>query len=455
MGIDLKGRNVLVLGLGESGFGVAQFLREERANVIVNDIKNEEAFKDLIPKLKELNISYLFGEHPVELLNNIDLLVISPGISKDNPIYKEASKRGVKVIGEIELAYLYSKVPIIAVTGTKGKSTTSTLIGEILNAAQIKNIVAGNIGVPFVNVVKTLNEGFFILEVSSFQLEDIETFCPYISLFINIYPDHLDRYKGMEEYAKAKAKIFMNQKENDFAILNYDQKEIRKLASICRAQKLFFSLLNLKGDGIFLDGSFLNFKINGKEGKIKVPLKCLKNQAFLNDFMAASLVALILGINPETIEEVGENFKGISFTLEKVGEVKGRIFINDSKATNPISTIYAVRSISSPIWLILGGRNKKFDFEELFKNIKISSVRGVILIGETKEIMRELAQKYDILYFEEDALEEAVLKAFKLSVPGDIILLSPGCASFDMFENYKERGKSFNRIVESIKDEKI
>jgi len=211
----------------------------------------------------------------------------------------------------------------------------------------------------------------------------------------------------------------------------------------------------LKGDGIFLDGSFLNFKINGKEGKIKVPLKGLKNQAFLNDFMAASLVALILGIEPETIEEVGENFNGIPFALEKVGEVKGRIFINDSKATNPISTIHAIRSISSPIWLILGGRNKKFDFEELFKNIKISSVKGVALIGETKEIMKELAQKYDIFYFEGNTLEEAVLKAFKLSIPGDVILLSPGCASFDMFENYKERGKSFNRIVESIKDEKV
>lgn len=457
MGLDLKNKKVLVLGLGDSGISVARFLIEEKAKVMVNDYKSEEFFKDLIEYFKKEGIEYIFGEHPIEILKDIDLIVISPGIPKNNPIYLEAKRREIKIISEIELAFHFSKAPIIAVTGTKGKSTTTSLIGEILKNAGIENIVAGNIGLPFISVVRKLNDGFFVLEVSSFQLEDIMEFKPFISLFINIYPDHLDRYQSMDEYIRAKERIFMNQNEKDYAIINHDQEEIIKLASKYSMRKLFFGF-NKLGDkyGIYYDESSkgIVYKTFEREGILKVP-KGIWNSVLLKNFMAASLVGLLLNIDDKTIEKTGEEFKGIPFALEKIGEIKGRIFINDSKATNPISTISAIKSINSPIILILGGRNKNFNFEELFEYIKKSNVKSVILIGETKKIMSSLAESYKISYEKADSLEEAVRMGFKRSEPGDVILLSPACASFDMFENYKERGKVFNKIVEKIKNEEI
>lgn len=458
MAPNLKNKNVLVLGLGDSGISVAKFLKEEGANVVVNDAKPKENFKSLIEYFEYEKIKYFFGGHSVNILdeNNIELIVISPGVPKTNPLYIEAKKKGIPVISEIELAYKFSKVPIIAVTGTKGKSTTTTLIGEILKNAGIENIIAGNIGLPFISVVKKLNKGVFVLEVSSFQLEDIEEFKPYISLFINIYPDHLDRYSNMEEYINAKARIFINQTEKDYSILNYDQNEIVKLASPYSMRKLYFSLNNSLQEkyGIYYSSpNELKFRIPDKEGVIKIP-KGIWNIILVKNFMAASLVGILLGVEKEIIEKTGEEFKGIPFALEKIGEIEGRIFVNDSKSTNPISTISAIKSINSPIILIIGGRNKNFAFEELFENIKSSNVKFVVLIGETKEIMSSLAKEYGVYYEKADSLEEAVKISFNMSQPGDVILLSPACASFDMFENYKERGKMFNKIFEKIKNEK-
>lgn len=459
MVLDLKNKNVLVLGLGESGISVTKFLREEGANVIVNDAKPKEKFESLIEYFEQEKIKYFFGEHPINILsdNNIELIIISPGIPKTNPLYLEAIKREIPVISEIELAYQFSKVPIVAVTGTKGKSTTTTLIGEIFKNANIESIVAGNIGLPFISVVKKLKKGVFVLEVSSFQLEDIKEFRPYVSLFINIYPDHLDRYSNMEEYIKAKARIFVNQTENDYSILNYDQSEIVNLASYYPVRKLYFSSNSDLEDkyGIYCKPpNKLFYKTPEREGIIKVP-KGIWNNILIKNFMAASLVGILFGIEDEIIEKTGEEFKGIPFALEKVGEIEGRVFINDSKATNPISTISAIKSIISPIILIIGGRNKNFAFEELFENIKKSSVKAVVLIGETREVMSNLAKEYGIVYETADSLEKAVRISFDMSQPGDIILLSPACASFDMFENYKERGKMFNKIVEKIKNEKV
>uniref|UniRef100_A0A7C2GFQ6 UDP-N-acetylmuramoylalanine--D-glutamate ligase n=1 Tax=Dictyoglomus thermophilum TaxID=14 RepID=A0A7C2GFQ6_DICTH len=456
MVLDLKGKKVLVLGLGESGVSTAKFLKDEGVKVIVNDYKEEEYFKNLINYFKENDISYIFGGHPTEILNDVDLIVISPGIPKTNPIYIEAKRRGIKVISEIELAYWYSEVPIIAVTGTKGKSTTTTLIGEILKNANIPNIVAGNIGLPFVSVVKNLKEGYFVLEVSSFQLEDVEEFRPFISLFINIYPDHLDRYSNMNEYILAKARIFMNQKKEDYAILNHDQKEIVNLAKPYEVRKLFFGFDKHEEEGLFYeeDKSEIFYNFSDRKGFLSIP-KGIWNRILVNNFMASALVGLLLGVREEVIEKTGEEFQGIPFALQKIGEINGRIFVNDSKATNPISTISAIRSITSPILLILGGRNKNFDFQELFENIKKSTVKVLILIGETKEVMKNLSEEYDIPYVLADSLESAVKKAYEMSQPGDVILLSPACASFDMFRNYKERGKVFNEVFERLKYEKI
>uniref|UniRef100_A0A7C3MRI7 UDP-N-acetylmuramoylalanine--D-glutamate ligase n=1 Tax=Dictyoglomus thermophilum TaxID=14 RepID=A0A7C3MRI7_DICTH len=456
MDVNLNFKKALVLGLGISGLKIAEFLKNEGIDVIVNDYKKEDSFKDVIPLLKEKDIDFFFGDHPVELLQDIDLLVLSPGIPKTNPIYQEAIKRNLKIVGEIELAYWFAKVPIIAVTGTKGKSTTTTLIGEILNGAKIDNVVAGNIGLPFISVVKDLDKGYFVLEVSSFQLEDIESFRPYISVFTNIYPDHLDRYGSMNEYIEAKERIFMNQQEEDFAILNYDQDIIREVAKKYPVNKLYFSENPIKEYGIYFDKNKLIYHTENKNGFMNPSPNGLWNSILLKNFMAASLVGLILGIDEKVIEDVGNRFKGIPFALEKVDTVNGRVFINDSKATNPISTILAIKSINASIVLILGGRNKNFDFTELFESIKQNgNVKHVVLIGETKNIMRDLAKSYNISYEEANTLEEAVKKAYYLSDFGDVVLLSPACASFDMFENYKERGKAFNKIVERLKNEKI
>ncbi|ACK42527.1 MULTISPECIES: UDP-N-acetylmuramoyl-L-alanine--D-glutamate ligase [Dictyoglomus] len=456
MEFDLKGKRVLVLGLGESGISTTKFLKEEGAKVIVNDYKEEEDFKNLLDFFRNNDILYIFGGHPIEILRNIDLVVISPGIPKTNPIYIEAKKRDIKVISEIELAYWYAKVPIIAITGTKGKSTTTTLIGEILKNAGIPNIVAGNIGLPFISVVKDLKEGYFVLEVSSFQLEDIEKFRPFISLFINIYPDHLDRYSSMDEYMLAKSRIFMNQKEEDYAILSYDQEEIINLAKPYKVKKLFFGFKKHENDGIFYDESRnkVFYKLSERYGSLTIP-KGIWNRILISNFMASALVGLLLGVEERVIEKTGEDFQGIPFALQRIGELNGRVFVNDSKATNPVSTSSAINSINSPIILILGGRNKNFDFHELFENIKKSKVRRVVLIGETKEIMRELSEEYEIPYVIADSLEDAVRRAYEVSEPGDVILLSPACASFDMFRNYKERGKIFNDVFERMKNEKV
>ncbi len=453
MDISLRNKKILVLGLGESGYYTALFLHEKGARVIVNDIRDENFFENMLDDLRRRNIEYVLGEHPKEILNSIDLLVISPGIPKNNVLYRYALEKDIEVIGEIELAYRYCKVPIIGITGTKGKSTTTTLTGEILRRGGFKVITAGNIGIPFIQKVEELEEGYFVLEISSFQLEDIKEFHPYISAFINFYPDHMDRYKSIQEYKEAKMNIFKNQRENDWSIGFYDQEEVRRAIEIQRTQKLFFSLSNFPQEGIYLEKDKLIYKIRGREDSFNLPLKGIWNRNLLLNFMVSSLIGLILNIDPKIIRIVGEEFKGIPHALEKIEEIKGRLFINDSKATNPISTISAIRSFDRPIHLILGGRNKNFEFYDLFEEIKKSPVKKVYLIGETKFIMEELAKKHKIPYSLEDDFESAIRHSYLDSSCGDIILLSPSCASFDMFSNYKERGIFFTNIVKKIKNE--
>ncbi|MGB9857693.1 MAG: UDP-N-acetylmuramoyl-L-alanine--D-glutamate ligase [Dictyoglomaceae bacterium] len=453
MALSLENKKVLILGLGESGFYSALFLHKKGAKVLVNDIKNEEAFKGILPELKKRGIEYILGSHPKEILSSIDLIVVSPGVPKDNILYKLAKKKNIKIIGELELAYRFCKVPLIGVTGTKGKSTTTTLIGEILKEGGYKVITAGNIGVPFIQKVEELNEGYFVLEVSSFQLEDIEEFHPFIALFINFYPDHMDRYKSLEEYKMAKMNIFKNQDTKDWSIGFYDQEEVREAIEVQKSQKLFFSFSKIDKEGIYLEKDRLIYKVKKKEGYFQLPIKGIWNRNLLLNFMASALVGLILNVNSQIIEKVGEEFKGIPHALEKVEEIKGRIFINDSKATNPISTISAIKSFDNPILLILGGRNKNFDFSELFYEISRSSVKKLYLIGETRYIMENLARKYKIPYSIEEDFESAIRHSYMESSKGDIILLSPACASFDMFSNYKERGLVFSNIVRKIKDE--
>lgn len=453
MALSLENKKILVLGLGESGFHSALFLHKKGAKVLVNDIKSEENFKELLPELKKRGIEYILGSHPEEILNSIDLVVVSPGIPKDNILYQSAKNKNIEIIGELELAYKFCKVPIIGITGTKGKSTTTTLIGEILREGGYKVITAGNIGISFIQKVEELNDGYFVLEVSSFQLEDIKDFHPFIALFINFYPDHMDRYKHLDEYKMAKMNIFKNQDIKDWSIGFYDQKEVREGIEIQKSQKLFFSLSAIDKEGIYLQNNKLIYRVEGKEGYFQLPIKGIWNRNLLLNFMASALVGLILGVDPKIIKRIGEEFKGIPHALEKVEEIKGRIFINDSKATNPISTISAIKSFDAPILLILGGRNKNFDFSELFYEISRSSVKKIYLIGETRYIMEDLAKKYKIPYSVEEDFESAIRHSYMESSKGDIILLSPSCASFDMFSNYKERGLAFSNIVRKIKDE--
>ncbi|MCX7846072.1 MAG: UDP-N-acetylmuramoyl-L-alanine--D-glutamate ligase [Dictyoglomaceae bacterium] len=453
MDLSLKNKKVLVLGLGESGYHSALFLQRKGAKVIVNDIREEKFFENVLPELKNRGIEYILGEHPKEILDSIDFLVISPGVPKDNILYKHAIKKDIEVIGELELAYRYCKVPLIGITGTKGKSTTTTLTGEILRKGGFKVIIAGNIGIPFIQKVEELEEGYFVLEISSFQLENIKDFHVHISAFINFYPDHMDRYKSLWEYKEAKMNIFKNQNNEDWAIGFYDQEEVKKAIEVQKAQKIYFSLSKLFQDGIYLEGDKLIYRIKEREGFFKLPIKGIWNRNLLLNFMTASLIGLILNIDSEIIRNVGEEFKGIPHALEKIEEIKGRIFINDSKATNPISTISAIKSFDKPIFLILGGRDKNFEFNELFEEIKKSTVKKVYLIGETRFIMEDLAKKHKIPYSIENDFESAIRHSYLDSSYGDIILLSPSCASFDMFSNYKERGIIFSNIVRKIKDE--
>ena len=416
---QFKNKRVVIIGLARSGVASANLLFDLGACVSITDSKDSEATRAAVSKLKSKEIKVELGSHSREFIQDNDLVVISPGVPNNAECLIWAQERKIPVISEIELASTLCPATIIAVTGSNGKTTVTTLIGKIIEASGKRAFVCGNIGTPFSGEVAKMQKGDFVsLEVSSFQLERIRDFKPKISLILNFTRNHLDRHKDMQEYLDAKKRIFMNQDKDDFLVLNQDDPVLRDLAKEAKAKVVYFS-----------------------------------GSAEFNPDQAAVLsVGEILGIDKKIILNVFKDFKGIQHRLEYVAEINRVKFINDSKATTADSAIWALTNIKSPVFLICGGRHKGVDYSVILPSAA-EKVREVILIGEAKEFIRS-SLKGTLPMSEAATLEEAVKAAFLKASPGDCVLLSPMCSSFDMFSSYEERGDCFKKIVLSLTKEK-
>ncbi|HRV21530.1 MAG TPA: UDP-N-acetylmuramoyl-L-alanine--D-glutamate ligase [Syntrophorhabdaceae bacterium] len=435
---------ILIVGLGKTGVSVARFLGGQGKAITVTDTKTEAELSHAIAELKGVEFKGRFGGHNMDDFINQDMIVVSPGVDIEMPYIKEAVKRGIRVIGEIELASAFVDSPIIAITGTNGKTTVTSLMGEIFQAAFEYVFVGGNIGNPLVNyVMDDKKADYVILEISSFQLETIHRFHPHISVLLNITEDHLDRYRSFDEYRDAKLRIFENQSGDDFAILNKNIELNRPI----KAKKLYFSAYDVVEEGAYYRDNKMYIRFNGKEYTYRRDISPLPGTHNTENLLVVLLAAHIAGIERGVIEEVLKGFMGLPHRVEYVREINGVRFINDSKATNVDATKRALQGINDNIVLIAGGKDKGGSYRVMMDELK--KVKALILIGEArKRIIGELAGH--VVIYEAADLDDAVKRAMDVAKKGDTVLFSPMCSSFDMFRDYKERGEIFKKIVGAI-----
>ena len=410
-----KNKKVIIAGLARSGLACANLLHDLGARVSVTDNQDSDATRLNASKLKSNNIKFELGRHQPEFLKENELLVISPGVPNEALPIVWAKQSGMPVISEIELAWMLCPATVVAVTGSNGKTTVTTLIGRILAAGGKNVFTCGNIGNPFAGEVEKMREGDFVsLEVSSFQLENIQKFKPKIAVVLNFSPNHLDRYKNIREYLEAKKRIFMNQDKSDYLVLNCDDPVLKGLAKEALSQVATFT----------------------------------KEEKFNPNQSAVLAVGSILGIERKLILDIFKDFKGIEHRMEYAAEINKIKFINDSKSTTVDSAMWALGNIEGPVIMIAGGKHKGVDYG-VIEDLARKKVRNLILIGEAKERIRSALGEF--LPTEEAVnLEEAVEKAYKKAKPGDCVLFSPMCSSFDMFLNYEERGRVFKRAVQDL-----
>ncbi len=449
--MDLKNKNVLLVGLAKTGVSTIKKLNKLGANIIVNDIKPKEKLEGIIEEIDNLdNIEYVLGKH-LENIENIDLTIVSPGVPLDLPFIEKIKSEGIKIIGEVELAYKLSKNPtFIGITGTNGKTTTTSLVGEMFKKANKDTYIVGNIGNPVIDTVDLTNENsYLVTELSSFQLESIEDFKPKVSTIINITEDHLNRHHTMENYINAKARVFKNQDKTDFTILNYDDSIVRDLGKNSNGNVLYFSIKEEVKQGAYLDkNNNIVIKVDGKElvlmNKSELSLPGNHN---LENAMSAILMAYVLNIDTDVIIDTLRTFKGVEHRLEFVTNKDGIMFVNDSKGTNPDSTIKAITSYEKPIVLIAGGYEKQSDFTEMIK-YATKNVKALVLLGQTAEKIETTAKEHGIDNISKvEDMEAAVKKAYEIAESGDVVLLSPACASWDMYPNFEARGLDFKENI--------
>jgi UDP-N-acetylmuramoylalanine--D-glutamate ligase len=447
--MDLNNKRVLVVGLGKSGVASALFLKSRRARVTVSDSKPEAELRNEILLLLEHGITVETGGHGDRTFREQDLIVVSPGVPADAPQLVQARSLGELVIGEIELAARFLQGSIVAITGANGKTTTTALAGEIIAAGRFPTLVGGNIGTPAISFVDQAGAAtWIVLEVSSFQLETIVEFRPRIAVVLNITPDHLDRHKTFDNYVNAKARIFENQRADDFAILNADDLTASSLSTRTRAQVFWFSRKKEVDRGAFARGPQIYFRDGNKELEI-MPLTevALKGAHNLENVLAGVAIGMIAGCRPEQIRAAVRNFKAVEHRLEFVANVAGVDYYTDSKATNVDATIKALESFPANIHLILGGKDKGSDYRVL--RGLMSRVKRVYTIGAAAaKIESQLQGAVEIESAE--TLEKAVTRASESALPGDVILLAPACASFDQFRSYEHRGRAFKEAVHSL-----
>ncbi len=450
-------KNILVVGLAKSGISAAVLCHALGARISVQDQKNREQLGSSIVPLVERNITMYLGEENTPCLAEIDLLIISPGVPTDLPFIQEARDQGIPVWSEVELAYVLCSCPIVAITGTNGKTTTTTLVGEIVKSFVSHTYVVGNIGIPFTDHVLSMKkEDWAVVEVSSFQLETIHTFHPTVSAVLNISPDHLNRHKTYESYIETKERIFMNQLQSDTCILNYDDLICRKMGRKMKCQPIYFSRQSILEEGVFLQQDKI-FAVKN-QNKIEIcsidELQILGNHNIENA-MAAVAITLWMGIPVDNIRRVLIQFKGVEHRIEYVTTMNEVDYYNDSKGTNPGAAIPAIEAMRKPIILIGGGMDKGSDFTEWVEKFP-GKVKYAIVFGETADQIQKTAwdQKYTCIE-KVNSLEEAVHRAAAKASRGDCVLLSPACASWDMFESYEQRGKIFKDVVWSLSKELV
>jgi len=455
--MELKGKKVLVVGLGKSGLAAALFLRHRGAQVTVSDIRIAEALAKDIPALLDEGINVEAGGHGLLTFRRQDLIVVSPGVPLDTPELVQAKSFGRPVIGELELAARFLKGKILAVTGSNGKTTTTSLLGEILAKAGLPTLVGGNIGVPVVALIDESTEATWsVLEVSSFQLESTDQFHPAIAVILNITPDHLDRHGSFENYAMAKGRIFASQHENDFAVLNADN--VRAAASAARsiAQVYWFSLEHPVEQGAFVhDGSIMFRASKDAAPESIMPLTGipLKGEHNVENVLAAVCAARLANASIDSIRKAVEGFKAVEHRLEYVDSINGVEFYNDSKATNVDATAKAIAAFSAGIHLIMGGKDKNSDYTQLTQLLR-AHVRAVYTIGSAAPKIESHLRGVVTIHSCE-TLDKAVNAAATAARPGEVVLLAPACSSFDQFESYEHRGRVFKELVNEWRGWKV
>ena len=450
---DITGKKILIVGMGNSGRAAAQAMVKLGADVSVQDSKSEDSIDpQLLTFLRDKSVKCYLGCQPDDM-SSFDMLILSPGVSPQLSFIKEAQDAGAEIIGEIEIAYRVGHGKYVAITGTNGKTTTTTLVGEIYKAAGKKTYVVGNIGVAVISkALSAEDDSWLITETSSFQLETIKEFKPEVSAILNLTPDHLDRHKTMENYGKAKAAVFKNQTPDQYCVINYDDEECVKLAKDCKAKIVPLSRKKTLDFGVYVDADTIIIK--DEDGSIKEICRPVELQIpgahNLENALAACAVAYFGGIEPAVIADVLRTFKGVEHRIELCSVIDDIKFVNDSKGTNPDAAIKAIEAMKNNIILIAGGYDKNASFDE-FVNAFDGRVKSLLLMGKTAPKIKAAAEKAG---FTEAVIlkdmEECVREAYRIAQPGDVVLLSPACASWDMYTSFEQRGKHFKDCVQAL-----
>jgi UDP-N-acetylmuramoylalanine--D-glutamate ligase len=453
--MSYEGSTVLVMGAARSGIAAARFLLRHGARVILTDAKKREELEQAVTSL--LDTTHYTGElilelggHRDESFRSCDLIIVSPGIPLSHPVFELSRKSGIPILAEVELAYHHLQGRIIGITGSNGKTTTTTLVAELLKGAGLKGYAAGNIGTPLISLADhTSPEDIYAVELSSFQLEGIRKFRPFIASILNLTPDHMDRYAGFDDYVEAKRRIFMNQQKTDFAVLNADDPRTSAMALKGPAIPVMFSRFRTVRHGTFVRSGRVIFRdSHGERDLFPVDAITLKGAHNLENVLAAASMAVLAGAAPDSLEESIRTFRGVEHRIEFVSELNRVQYFNDSKATNVDATIKSLESFPGNILLIAGGRDKEGDFTAL-RSLVRDRVKHLILIGEAAEkIKKALSGLADTI--QAQSMQEAVAICSRMAEPGDVVLLAPACASFDMFRDYEHRGRVFKQAVHEL-----
>ena len=446
-GFDVAQKRVTVVGAARSGIAAAELLAARGATVTLSDLRAD------VPEaqpLRALGVRLELGLHAPETFTGADLIVLSPGVPPEQPAIQAARARGIPVIAEIELASRWLRGRVIAITGTKGKSTTTALTGKMLETAGFKVTVGGNIGAPLsAQVAQSTPDTFHVVEASSFQLEQIDTFHPWIAVMLNFSADHLDRHPTVEAYRAAKARIFENQQDTDWAVINADDPSVLALAARARARKRLFALRGALEDGtVFERGWITDRSPAGDERLVPAGAIHLLGPHLVNDVLAASTVARLAGVDATAMTQAVDGFRGLEHAMELVADIGGVRFVNDSKATNVESALRSIESFDRDLVPIMGGRFKGGDLGLLRAPLR-ARAKAVVAIGESKALFRQALG--DAVPVEEaESLAGAIARAYAMAKPSGVVLLAPACASFDMFRDYAERGRMFKEEVRKL-----